>query len=185
MWANLVLSSYATESVREQSVPTTSWGRGAAGLRTTSGACPLLTPGLDFHPENHWGPRSSLRQGAHISKAQQFPRPLTSLGFLRIKGASAQPGRPLQLMPLVRTEQAEGAGKVGGYSCRDCSFPGLKQELLKRKMTYLQMQSPKRRKRRKQPVGPLAGSRASGVSEQSVSCESCGHLPHSPARAKL
>lgn len=37
----------------------------------------------------------------------------------------------------------------------DCPFPGLEQELFKKKMTYLQMHSLKRRKRKKQPVGPL------------------------------
>lgn len=82
----------------------------------------------------------------------------------------------------MRTEQGEGFGKVGGYGCHDCSLPGLEYELLKRKMTYLQMHAFPKKKGKEEPLkahvfSQEAGSRAcalwSGVSEQgAVSCES-------------
>lgn len=81
-------------------------------------------------------PEAAPKAGSPHLQSPAVSKTSDPLGFLRTKGASALPGRPLQLTPLVRTEQAEDAKKVGGHGCRDCSFPGLKRELLKRKMTY-------------------------------------------------
>lgn len=123
--------SYATEICqRTECAPSHPGEKGPSWLQdpclslVSSNSTPCHPPLELLGPEVSLGPASTL-----IPKAQKFPRPLTSSG-LELKVIVALPGRPLQLIPLVRRQQAEGFGKVGRYSCHesctsDCLFPSL------------------------------------------------------------